>query len=83
MRELRYLNKYLKKYRIKLLIGLFITIISRIFSLFTPRLIGNSLTAVEKFIVNNKETFEQLKELMLFNIIAIIGATYYQHFSLF
>lgn len=83
MRELRYLNKYLKKYRIKLLIGLFITIISRIFSLFTPRLIGNSLTAVEKFIVNNKETFEQLKELMLFNIIAIIGATLLSAFFTF
>ena len=83
MRELRYLNKYLKKYRTKLLIGLFITIISRIFSLFTPRLIGNSLTAVEKFIVNNKETFEQLKELMLFNIIAIIGATLLSAFFTF
>ena len=83
MRELRYLNKYLKKYRIKLLIGLFITIISRIFSLFTPRLIGNSLTAVEKFILNNKETLEQLKELMLFNIIAIIGATLLSAFFTF
>ena len=83
MRELRYLNKYLKKYRTKLLIGLFITIISRIFSLFTPRLIGNSLTAVEKFILNNKETLEQLKELMLFNIIAIIGATLLSAFFTF
>ncbi len=83
MTELRYLNKYLKKYRIKLLIGLFITIISRIFSLFTPRLIGNSLTAVEKFILNNKETLEQLKELMLFNIIAIIGATLLSAFFTF
>ena len=83
MSELRYLNKYLKKYRIKLLIGLFITIISRIFSLFTPRLIGNSLTAVEKFILNNKETLEQLKELMLFNIIAIIGATLLSAFFTF
>ena len=83
MRELRYLNKYLKKYRTKLLIGLFITIISRIFSLFTPRLIGNSLTAVEKFILNNKETFEQLKELMLFNIVAIIGATLLSAFFTF
>ena len=83
MRELRYLNKYLKKYRTKLLIGLFITIISRIFSLFTPRLIGNSLTAVEKFILNNKETLEQLKELMLFNIVAIIGATLLSAFFTF
>ena len=83
MRELRYLNKYLKKYRVKILIGLFITIISRIFSLFAPRLIGNSLTAVEKYIIENKETFESLKELLLNNILIIIGATLLSGFFTF
>ena len=83
MKELRYLNKYLKKYRLKLLIGLFITIISRIFSLFAPRLIGNSLTAVEKYIIENKETFESLKELMLNNILIIIAATLLSGFFTF
>ena len=83
MRELRYLNKYLKKYRIKILIGLFITIISRIFSLFAPRLIGNSLTAVEKYIIENKETFESLKELMLNNILIIVAATLLSGFFTF
>ena len=83
MRELRYLNKYLKKYRIKILIGLFITIISRIFSLFAPRLIGNSLTAVEKYIIENKETFESLKELLLNNILIIIAATLLSGFFTF
>ena len=83
MRELRYLNKYLKKYRVKILIGLFITIISRIFSLFAPRLIGNSLTAVEKYIIENKETFESLKDLLLINILIIIAATLLSGFFTF
>ena len=83
MRELRYLNKYLKKYRQKLLIGLFITIISRIFSLFAPRLIGNSITAVEKYITENKETFVSLKELMLNNILIIVAATLLSGFFTF
>ena len=83
MKELSYLNKYLKKYRLKLLIGLFITIISRIFSLFTPRLIGNSLTAVEKYLIENKETFESLKELMINNILIIIAATLLSGFFAF
>ena len=83
MKELRYLNKYLKKYRLKLLIGFFITIISRVFSLFAPRLIGNSLTAVEKYIIENKETFESLKELMLNNILVIIAATLLSGFFTF
>tara|TARA_X000001036_G_scaffold420551_1_gene441525 strand:- start:444 stop:2198 length:1755 start_codon:yes stop_codon:yes gene_type:complete len=83
MRELLYLNKYLKKYSFKLLIGIFITVISRIFSLFTPRLIGNSLTAVEKYITGNKETFEYLKEILLNNILIIITATLLSGFFTF
>ena len=46
MKELRKLNKYLYKYRFKLLAGLLITIVSRIFSLVTPRFVGDSLTLV-------------------------------------
>ena len=72
MKELRHLNKYLYKYRSKLLIGIFITIVARIFSLFAPRLIGSSLTAVEKFITNNEGTLDSIKELMLVNILIII-----------
>ena len=49
MKELRYLNKYFLKYRTKLLLGFLITVIARIFSLVAPRLIGNSLTAVENY----------------------------------
>ena len=44
MKELKKLNKYLYKYRYKLLAGLLITIVSRIFSLVTPRLVGDSIT---------------------------------------
>ena len=72
MKELRHLNKYLYKYRSKLLIGILITIVARIFSLFAPRLIGSSLTAVEKFITNNEGTLDSIKELMLVNILIII-----------
>ena len=72
MKELKHLNKYLYKYRSKLLIGISITIVARIFSLFAPRLIGSSLTAVEKFITNNEGTLDSIKELMLVNILIII-----------
>ena len=54
MKALQYLNSYLKKYFLKLLLGFVITIISRIFSLFTPRFIGDSLTAVENYFVNHQ-----------------------------
>ena len=49
MKELQRLNKFLFKYRGRLLIGLFITIIARLFSLVTPRLVGDSMTTIENY----------------------------------
>ena len=83
MKALRYLDKYLRKYRLKLFAGIIITVISRIFSLFAPRLIGNSLTTVEKFLSENKATLEEVKEILLINILIIIGASILSAFFTF
>ena len=83
MKELRYLDKYLRKYRLKLFAGIIITVISRIFSLFAPRLIGNSLTTVEKFLSENQATLEEVKEILLINILIIIGASILSAFFTF
>jgi ATP-binding cassette subfamily B protein len=83
MRALQYLNKYLKKYFLKLLLGILITIISRVFSLFAPRLIGDSLTAVENYLVDHQGDLVALKSLLLNNILIIIGATLLSGFFTF
>ncbi len=75
MKELKKLNKYLYKYRYKLLAGLLITIVSRIFSLVTPRLVGDSITSIENYISNNSMIVEDLRETLLINITIIIGAS--------
>ncbi|WP_375235492.1 ABC transporter ATP-binding protein [Winogradskyella sp.] len=49
MKALRHLNKYFFKYRYRLIVGIFITIIAKIFALFTPRLIGKSINILEKY----------------------------------
>ncbi len=72
MQELKYLNKYLFKYKWKLLLGIFITIISRIFSLFTPKLVGNSMTIIEKSILEVDNSRTDLKILLLENILLIL-----------
>ena len=72
MKELKYLNKYLLKYKWKLLLGIFITIISRIFSLFTPKLIGNSMTLIENSILDIKQTNDNLEILLARNILIIL-----------
>ena len=83
MRALQHLNKYLKKYFLKLLLGILITIISRVFSLFAPRLIGDSLTAVENYLVDHQGDLVALKSLLLNNILIIIGATLLSGFFTF
>ena len=53
MRELKRLNKFLIKYKGRLLLGLLITIVSRVFSLVTPRLVGDSMTTIENYLSLN------------------------------
>jgi ATP-binding cassette subfamily B protein len=74
MKSLFYLNKYLYKYRGRLLLGVFITIGARIFSLFPPQLIGESTAAIEKYL--NGETYSkiELREELMYNIALIVGA---------
>lgn len=83
MKELQYLNKYLYTYRKKLLIGIFITIIARIFSLFTPRLVGNSMTAIEQFLKQPNQDSDVLGRVLLFNIALIIAASLVSGFFTF
>ena len=74
MKELKYLNKYLFKYRVSLFLGILITIVARIFSLFAPRLIGNSLTAVERYILDDSLGLDVIKKELFWNIVVIISA---------
>ncbi len=83
MKELRKLDKYLYKYRFKLLAGLLITIVSRIFSLVTPRFVGDSLTLIEKYIYDNSIAVSELREILFINISIIIGASIISGFFTF
>ncbi len=72
MRELKYLNKYLFKYKIQLITGVLIAIIARVFALFAPRLVNNSLTIVEEFIKFQNISIYNLKKELIINISLII-----------
>ncbi|WP_223034006.1 ABC transporter ATP-binding protein [Hanstruepera marina] len=73
MKELRHLNKYFLKYKYKLLAGIIITIIARIFLLFTPRLVSKIFTAIEKGL-DGSITREAFKAELTLSIIYIIVA---------
>ena len=74
MRALQYLNKYLYKYRIRLVLGLFFTIAAKIFSVVAPSLVGDSITAVNRYLTEPTENFTETKTVLLQNIALIVGA---------
>ena len=74
MKELKHVNKYFYKYRYKLLAGILITIIARIFLLFTPELIGNSVDVIDNYRKGITTDVAVVKSELLLNIFYIIGA---------
>ncbi|WP_396169422.1 ABC transporter ATP-binding protein [Flavobacterium sp.] len=74
MKELQYLNKYFIKYKYRFLLGIFITIVAQIFSLFTPKLISKSFKAIEEYL-NNAIGMNGVKSQLIENILLIIGTT--------
>ncbi len=76
MKELKYLNKFFLKYRNKIIIGILITIIARIFALVAPNLVGDSITLIEKYFLKNSINENLLKEKLLINIFLIIGSAF-------
>lgn len=83
MKELRYINKFFRKYKWKLLIGLIITIIARIFSLFLPPYINKSIAVVEAHFKNPGGDVAALKSDLLLYIGIIIGTTLLSAFFTF
>ena len=83
MKELRYLNKYLFKYKKRILLGLLITIIARIFALITPNLIGDSITILENFFITNSVNDDLVKTKLLQNILIIVGSAFLAGFFTF
>lgn len=75
MKELQYLNKYFIKYKYRFLLGLLITIVAQIFSLFTPELIGNSIKVIEDYVKSSQKDVALLKYELLKNILYILATT--------
>ena len=74
MKELKYLNKFFFKYRNRIVIGILITIIARIFALVAPNLIGDSITLIEKYFLLEEISRENLEKNLLNNILLIVGS---------
>ena len=75
MKALQYLNKYFLKYKYRLLLGIIITILSKILSLKIPRIIGQSFNIVDEYKKGIITNTDDVKHELLINILMIVGVT--------
>lgn len=73
MKALKHLNKYFYKYRYRLIVGILITIIAKIFALFTPRLVGASINVVSDRL-EGKISEEIFRTDLMVNLLYLVGA---------
>lgn len=83
MKELKYINKYFKKYWGKLVLGVIITIIARIFSLVMPPYVNKSIKAMEDYLTGDQSNLELVKGELFQYILIIIGAALLSGFFTF
>jgi ATP-binding cassette subfamily B multidrug efflux pump len=73
MKALKHLNKYFFKYRYRLIVGIIITIIAKVFALFTPRLVGASINVVSDRL-DGKISEDVFRSELMINILYLVGA---------
>jgi ATP-binding cassette subfamily B protein len=82
MKELKHLNKYFRKYWFKLLMGILITIIARVFQLVMPSYVKKIIETVENYLSAELTETVARQQLLEF-IVIIIGAALLSGFFTF
>ena len=82
MKELKHLNKYFKKYWLKLLVGIIITIVARVFQLVMPTYVNKSISVVEAY-MKSEIAGQMAKDSLLQFILIIVGAALLSGFFTF
>jgi ATP-binding cassette subfamily B protein len=83
MKALRYLNKFFYKYKFRLILGILITTVAKIFALQIPQLIRESLNIVEDYNNHIISDLNIVKSQLIINIVYIIGAAFVSGFFTF
>ena len=83
LKALQYLNKYFSKYKWRIIIGLLITILSKLLALQVPRIIGNSFNIVEDYLDNTITDLASVKHELLMNVLIIVGVALLSGFFTF
>lgn len=74
MKELQHLNKYFYKYRTQIIIGVLITIVSKLFTVFVPKFIGSIIDVVNDQLQNPESSEAAYKAKLLRYILFLVGS---------
>ncbi|WP_292944159.1 ABC transporter ATP-binding protein [Olleya sp. UBA1516] len=74
MKELQHLNKYFYKYRTQIIIGVLITIVSKLFTVFVPKFIGSIIDVVNDQLQNPESSEVAYKAKLLKYILFLVGS---------
>ncbi|MHB0756455.1 ABC transporter ATP-binding protein [Polaribacter sp. M15] len=83
MKALQYLNKYFSKYKWRIIIGLIITILSKLLALQVPKLIKQSFNVVEDYQNNTITDVNVVKHELLINVLIIVAVALLSGFFTF
>ena len=83
LKELKHLNKYFSKYKWRLLIGITITILSKLLALKIPQIVGDSLNVVEDYQNGTITDLDEVNHQLLINVLIIIGVAFLAGFFTF
>ena len=73
MKALKYINKFFIKYKWRLLIGILITVLSKLLALKVPQIVGDSLNIVEDYQSGVVTDYDAIKHQLFINVLIIIG----------
>jgi len=74
MKELQHINKYFYKYRTQIIIGVLITIVSKLFTVFVPKFIGSIIDVINDQLQHPETSEVAYKAKLLKYILLIIGS---------
>tara|TARA_R110002167_G_scaffold63080_2_gene178028 strand:+ start:72243 stop:73997 length:1755 start_codon:yes stop_codon:yes gene_type:complete len=83
LKALQYLNKYFSKYKWRFLIGILITVLSKIIALKVPKIVGDSLNIVEDYLKGITTNIDDVKHQLFINILMILGVALFSGFLTF
>jgi len=83
LKSLKHINTYFSKYKIRLILGLFIAIGSRIFAVSVPKIVGDSIAVVEQYQKGIITDLGEVKHELIWNIVLIIGVALAAGFLMF